>query len=132
MNNQTEKIARDLIKQLEDAWNTADGQAFGEPFTEDADFVAIRGDYHQSREAIAKGHQGIFNTIYKDSRITNVVLQARALTDNVILAHARSDLSAPSGPLTGEHSAVATLVLVHKGGKWQISGFHNTLVAPTQ
>ena len=69
--------------------NAADGQAFGEPFTEDADFVALRGDYHQSQESIAVGHQGIFNTIYKDSRITYVLLQARTLTDNVILAHAR-------------------------------------------
>ena len=120
-----------LSKQLEDAWNAADGQAFGEPFTEDADFVALRGDYHQSQESIAVGHQGIFNTIYKDSRITYVLLQARTLTDNVILAHATSDLRAPSGPLTGEHRAVATLVLVHKDGKWQIAGFHNTLVAPT-
>ena len=132
MSNQAEKIARELIKKLEDAWNAADGQAFGAPCTEDADFVAIRGDYHKSREAIAEGHQSIFNTIYKDSRITYVLLQARTLTDNVILAHARSDLSAPSGPLTGEHSAVATLVVVHRDGKWQIAGFHNTLVAPTQ
>ena len=70
MSDQLEKIAGDLIKQLEDAWNAADDQAFGEPFTKDADFVAIRGDYHKTREAIAGGHQGIFNTIYKDSRIT--------------------------------------------------------------
>ena len=132
MSDQAEKIARELIKQLEEAWNAADGQAFGEPFTEDADFVAIRGDYHQGREAIANGHQGIFNTIYKDSRITYVLLQARTLTDNVILAHARNDLSAPSGPLTGEHIASATLVLVHKDGHWQIAGFHNTIIAPTE
>ena len=26
------------------------------------------GDYHHSREAIAKGHEGIFNSIYKDGR----------------------------------------------------------------
>ena len=132
MSDQLDKIAGDLIKQLEDAWNAADGQAFGEPFTKDADFVAIRGDYHKTREAIAGGHQGIFNTIYKDSRITYVLLQARALADNVILAIVRNDLSAPSGPLTGEHSAMATLVLVQTDGKWQIAGFHNTTVAPTQ
>ena len=43
MSDPAEKIARELIKQLEDAWNAADSQGFGEPFTEDADFVAIRG-----------------------------------------------------------------------------------------
>ena len=132
MSGEAETIARELIIRLEDAWNAANGQAFGEPFTEDADFVDIRGDYHQSRQAIARGHQGILDTIYKDSRITYVLLQARTLTDNVVLAHARTDLSAPSGPLTGEHSAIATLVVVHKDGQWQIAGFHNTIVAPTQ
>lgn len=132
MENQPEKIARELVKQLEDGWNAADGEAFAKPFAEDADYVAVRGDYHRSREAIAKGHQGIFNSIYKGSRVSYELLRARALTDDVILAHARSDLSAPSGPLAGDHSALSTLVLVRKDGGWQIAGFHNTLIAPAR
>ena len=129
MDDQPEKIAHDVIKQLEDSWNTANGEAFGEAFTEDADFIAIRGDYHQGREAIAKGHHAIFNSIYKDSRATYELIRARALSDGVILAQTRSDLSAPSGPLAGEHSSVSTLVLVRDEGAWQVAGFHNTLVA---
>ena len=70
MDDQPEKIACGLINQLEDSWNAADGEAFGEAFTEDADFVAIRGDYHQRREAIARGHHAIFNSIYKGSRVS--------------------------------------------------------------
>jgi len=117
---------------LEDGWNAGDGEAFGKAFTEDADFVAIRGDYHQGREAVAKGHEAIFDSIYKDSQASYGLLQARALGDGIILAHARSDLSAPSGPLSGEHSSVSTLVLVREEEGWRIAGFHNTLVAPTQ
>ncbi len=132
MDDQPEKIACGLINQLEDSWNAADGEAFGEAFTEDADFVAIRGDYHQGREAIARGHHAIFNSIYKGSRVAYELLQARALSDDVIIAQTRGDLSAPSGPLAGEHSSVSTLVLVRDGGEWRIAGFHNTLVAPTQ
>ena len=129
MDDQPEKIAHDVIKQLEDSWNTANGEAFGEAFTEDADFIAIRGDYHQGREAIAKGHHAIFNSIYKDSRATYELIRARALSDDVILAQTRSDLSAPSGPLAGEHSSVSTLVLVRDEGAWLVAGLHNTLVA---
>lgn len=132
MDSQPEKVARGLIKQLEDGWNAADGEAFGEPFAADADFVAVRGDYHRSREAIAKGHHGIFDSIYKDSRVTDELLQARELADGVVLAHTRSDLSVPSGPLAGDHNSTSTLVLVRNGGGWQIAAFHNTLVAPTQ
>ena len=132
MDNQAGEIARNIIKQLEDSWNAADGEAFGEPFARDADFVAIRGDYHRSREAIAKGHHGIFNSIYKDSRVTYELLQAREVADGVILAHAKSNMSVPSGPLAGDHSATSTLVLVQGDGEWQIAGFHNTLVASPQ
>src|SRR5215210_9099988 len=131
MDEQPEKIVRDLLQQMEDGWNAADGETFGKVFTEDADFVAIRGDYHQSREAIAKGHHAIFNSIYKDSRATYELLRARALADDVILAQTQANLSAPAGPLAGEHRSVSTLVLVENEGEWQIAGFHNTLVAPT-
>ena len=80
-------IAETVIKQLEDAWNAADGAAFGEPFAPDADFVNIRGDLHSGKEAIAAGHQQIFDTIYAGSTLRYSVLQARELDDRVILAH---------------------------------------------
>src|SRR5687768_11283512 len=124
-------IARPLIAQLEAAWNAADGAAFSAPFTADADFVAIRGDYHRTREMIAHGHQAIFDTIYKGSTVRYELLQARMLADAVIVAHARSNLQAPAGPLAGQHSAIATLVLTREGESWRIAAFHNTQVATT-
>ena len=123
-------IAREIIQRLEDAWNAADGAAFGAPFAEDADFVTIRGEDHHGREAIAGGHQGIFDTIYRGSAVTYALVRARQLADDVVLAHARSALSVPSGPLAGEHNAISSLVLVRGNGAWQIAAFHNTLVAP--
>ena len=124
-----ERVATELIGRLEQAWNEADGRAFGEPFSADADFVNIRGEYHRGQEAIAAGHQAIFDSIYKDSSVDYELIQARALSGDVILAHAAGVLRAPSGPLAGEHSAVQSLVLVRGGDEWKITGFHNTLVA---
>ena len=34
-----ENVANELIGRLEQAWNEADGRAFGEPFSADANFV---------------------------------------------------------------------------------------------
>lgn len=34
-----ENVANELIGRLEQAWNEADGRAFGEPFSADADLV---------------------------------------------------------------------------------------------
>lgn len=117
-----------IMQRLERAWNSADGAAFGEPFSPSADFVAIRGDLHTGRDAIAAGHQQILGTIYAGSTVRYQVLQARELDDRVILAHARATLSAPSGPLAGEHASTITVVLLKHDDGWDITAFHNTLI----
>ncbi len=117
-----------LIERLQEAWNAADGVAFGAPFAPDADFVTIRGELH-SGPAIAAGHQQIFDTIYADSTVRYAVLQARELEDGIILAHVSGRLSVPAGPTAGEAEALASVVLVPDGDGHQIAAFHNTLVA---
>lgn len=117
-----------VIKRLQDAWNAADGAAFGAPFASDADFVNIRGELH-SGQAIAAGHQQIFDTIYSGSTIRYTVLGARELDDGVILAHVSGTLNAPTGPLAGETAALASVVLVSDGDDHRIAAFHNTVVA---
>lgn len=125
-----EGVAAELIGRLERAWNEADGRAFGEPFAPDADFVTIRGEHLYGREAIAAGHQAIFDSIYKGSSTEFDLTGARELSDVVMLVHTTAVLRAPSGPLAGEHGAVQSLVLVRGGDGWEIAAFHNTLMAP--
>jgi len=120
--------AQTIMQRLEMAWNRAGGAAFGEPFSGDADFVAIRGDLHTGRDAIAAGHQQLFDTIYADSTVRYEVLQARRLDDRVILAHARCSINAPTGPLAGEHASTITVVLLEHDGEYEITAFHNTLI----
>jgi uncharacterized protein (TIGR02246 family) len=122
-------IADSVMKRLQDAWNAADGPAFGAPFAPDADFVNIRGDLHSGREAIAAGHQQIFDTIYAGSTLRYTLLRARELDDGVILAHVRGKLNVPAGPLAGETNALASLVLVRDGDDHRVAAFHNTVVA---
>jgi uncharacterized protein (TIGR02246 family) len=122
-------IAQSVMKRLEDAWNAADGAGFAEPFAVDADFVAIRGDLHTGRRAIAAGHQQIFDTIYAGSTVSLRVLQARELEGGAIVAHVRGEIDAPAGPLAGRHAATASVVLVPRGDDYEITTFHNTLVS---
>jgi uncharacterized protein (TIGR02246 family) len=121
-------IAQAIMQRLEHAWNRADGAAFGEPFSADADFVAIRGDLHAGRDAIAAGHQQILDTIYAGSTVRYQVLRTRELDDRVALAHTRCTINAPSGPLAGEHASTITIVLVKHDGEYEIAAFHNTLI----
>ncbi len=121
-------VAQSVLDRLEAAWNGADGTAFGEPFSADADFVAIRGDLHTGREAIAGGHQFILDQVYAGSTSRYEVLKARRLDDRVVLVHARMTVDSPAGPLPGEHASTATVVLVERDGRYEIAAFHNTLV----
>ncbi|HEX2458672.1 MAG TPA: SgcJ/EcaC family oxidoreductase, partial [Vicinamibacterales bacterium] len=85
-----DQIIADIVNELERAWNAADGIAFARPFAEDADFVNIRGEHHRTREAIAKGHQAIFSTVYKGSVVRLQVAAVRTLAPAVLLAHVKS------------------------------------------
>jgi uncharacterized protein (TIGR02246 family) len=122
-------VAEAIMERLERAWNSADGVAFGEPFSTDADFVAIRGDLHTGRDAIAEGHEQILHTIYAGSTARYQVLQARELDDRAILAHARCTINVPSGPLAGEHASTITIVLLKQNDQFEIAAFHNTLIS---
>jgi uncharacterized protein (TIGR02246 family) len=116
-----------IVSQLESAWNAGDGQAFGAPFTPDADFVTIRAEHFRGRDAIASGHAGIFWTIYAGSVVRYTVESVRLLRPDVALLHVYSILNAPSGPLAGQHMSRFSAVLTRDAGGWQIASFHNTL-----
>jgi uncharacterized protein (TIGR02246 family) len=123
----TEAIATTILEQLEQAWNAGDGAAFGVPFTDESDFVNVRGEHHRGADNIAHGHQAIFDSIYAGSTVRFRLDMARPVA-GTILAVATSTLDAPSGPLQGIHNARFTMVIAEQGDDWRVAAFHNTLV----
>ena len=121
-----------LIHKLESAWNAGDGTAFAVPFALDADFVTIRAEHFQGRDAIAGGHQAIFRSIYAGSKNCYTVESMRLLHPDVALVHVKSVLDAPQGPLAGRHNALFSAVLIRGAAGWQIVSFHNTLAPPPE
>ena len=115
-----------LVQRLESTWNRAEAAGFAAEFAEDADFVNIRGDYFSGRDAVARGHQHIWQGIYAGSTIRYSVVRLRELAPTVLLAHLDAHLHVPAGPLAGDVSAIPSLVLVRAGGDWRIAAFHNT------
>lgn len=116
-----------IVRQLESAWNAADGDAFAAPFAEDADFVNIRAEHHRGRPAIAAGHTAIFRGIYAGSTNQLTLEAARLLRPDVALARVLATLDCPTGPLAGRHRARFTMVLTKGPNGWEIASFHNTL-----
>jgi uncharacterized protein (TIGR02246 family) len=119
-----------IIRKLESAWNVGDGTALAAPFAPDADFVTIRAEHFQGRDAIAAGHQAIFRSIYAGSENRYTVESMRLLHPDVSLVHVSSALNAPQGPLAGRHNALFSAVLIRTTTGWQITSFHNTLAPP--
>lgn len=125
------QVLAGTLETMQAAWNRGDAVAFGALFTDDAEFVDIRGGYHRGRVAIEQGHAGIFATIYKGSRLTCRPLDARAIASDVIIAHGCTELVTTSGMLAGK-TALHTLVFVKKNDRWLATAFHNMIIADGQ
>jgi uncharacterized protein (TIGR02246 family) len=118
-----------IVYRLRDGWNAGDGRAFAAPFAEDADYVIVNGVRIKGRGAIEAGHQQIFDTIYKNSRISATVESVRFLCDNVAIAHVQWQLKYRENNTERDSKAMNSLVLKKENRQWVITAFHNTPVA---
>ena len=124
-------VALEVLDRLEQAWNDADGEAFGSNYAPEASFVNIRGEHIVGRAAIAAGHTGIFTTIYAGSVNRMNLARATEISEGIVLAVSVSTLDCPSGPLAGVHTAMSTNIIsttIDGDGRPQIVSTHNTLV----
>ena len=127
-----EAAIRENVRQLEAGWNAKSGAQFAGPFADDADYVVINGSHIKGREAIARGHQRIFDTIYKKSTIGLSVKQVRMLRPDVAVVHVTGTNKVPRGAETQTGEAFITLVMTKESGAWKITAFHNTEVKPAR
>lgn len=123
-----ETALKQVVKQVEDGWNAHDGKAFAAPFASDADYVVVNGMQIKGREAIEKGHVGIFTSIYKDSHNTGTVKSIRFLRPGVAVVHVEWNLEYTAGGQPTKAKAINTMVMTKDGGKWSIAAFQNTPV----
>ena len=127
-NNQAadEAAMRESVKQMETGWNTKSGALFAKPFAEDADYVVINGMYFKGRAAIETAHQRIFDTVFKDTKITLTVKQIRFLRQDVAVVHASGHRDGPTDEL--KQDAMLTLVMTKEKQGWVIAAFQNTQI----
>src|SRR5215211_7118712 len=112
-------VATTVLAQLQEGWNAADGARYGVPFAERSDFVTVRGEHVRGSQAIAAGHQGIFDTIYRGSTVALELDDAHQVAPGVVVAVASSTLDVPSGALQGRHHSRMTLTMTEADDAWQ-------------
>jgi uncharacterized protein (TIGR02246 family) len=124
-----EKALRELFQQILDGWNQGDGQAFAASFTEDADYIVVNGMYLKGREAIAAGHQQIFETFYRGSQLEGSIKSIRFLSDDVALLHLHGRPRLPGQALPApEQYSIQTLISIRQAERWWFTAFQNTLI----
>jgi len=116
----------ELVRVLEDAWNSSNSQRFASVFAEDADFITVMGKHYNSRQLIDTGHRVIFDTIYKGSRNHYSIEGVRFVRPDVVVVFVRAQLDLADGRTI---SARPTMVLTKENGKWQVAVLQNTVVA---
>ncbi len=119
---------RELVKTLEDGWAKKDGNLFAKPFAENADYVVINGMYLQGKTAIAKGHQGIFDSFYKETNIKTEVQNIRYIRPDIAIVHFTSHLTGTSNGQNLDGKGLITITVDKSNGSWQIDAFQNTQV----
>lgn len=124
-----EAAIRNNIKEMQAAWKSKNGARYAQVFAEDADFVVITGNYVKGRAEIARGHQQIFDTIFKETTITLNVKQIRFLRPDVAVVHVTGRREGPTKELT--KGAIVTMVMTKGEDGWKVAAFQNT-AAPLQ
>ena len=123
---QDELAVRNLVDGLVAGWNAHDGTAFARPFAADADFTNVMGLRARGRETIARGHDEIFATLFKDTTLAATIEQIRFLRADVAAAEVAFTLRMKDGtPWKGFPRSLVSFVAVRDGSSWSIAVFRN-------
>ncbi len=122
------------VQSFVDAWNQHDMDALAALFTEDADFVNVRGTRWVGRSAIREGHAAAHATIFKNSQLGILELSVRFLKPDVAVARWACELTGqttPAGEAVPPRRAIPTFVMTKTHDRWLIVVGQNTDIVPT-
>jgi uncharacterized protein (TIGR02246 family) len=130
MTNQKDLMSiNELFAQLSKSWNIGDGIAYGNCFTEDADYVTFMGQRLKGREQITEVHQMLFNGPLKGSIMISTSssdIQPRFITPEVAIIHAIGEVQlAQPAQDPNDRGSINTNVVLKQNGEWKITAFHN-------
>jgi uncharacterized protein (TIGR02246 family) len=114
-----------LVATYADAWNRGDGAGFASVFAQDADFTSIRLDRVHNRADLAAGHQAIFDTVYKGTRLQADVESIRYVRPDVAVLNVDGQLVQADGVPVARRRSHALAVAERLVDGWRIVAFQN-------
>jgi uncharacterized protein (TIGR02246 family) len=117
-----------LLAGLADSWARGDAKAYGELFSEDAQYVEAPGRRVRGRAAIAQSHQHIFDTFFRHTRIsgrTPAVIR-QVVPEVVLIESSGAVLFAGEDEKRVPPNGIMTMVAKRGEQGWRIVSFQNT------
>ena len=116
---------RHLVDLFTEGWNAKDGAACARPFAADADFVNIMGLRAQGRDLIARGHDEILSTVFREMQISSTVRSVRFIRPDVAVVDVDFTIQGPGGGPFKLLRSTAGIVATKDGDAWSIVAFRN-------
>jgi uncharacterized protein (TIGR02246 family) len=123
-----EQATDKIVAAMVGAWNSHDAHAFAAIFSPDADFTNVFGMVAQGRAEIEGFHRPIFETMFKESRLTALQTRTRPIRPDVAAADVHWEMSGardPSGGQWPSRRGLMNLLLTCEEGLWSIAVMHN-------
>jgi uncharacterized protein (TIGR02246 family) len=127
----------EILREQTEAWNRSDAVAWAKDFTDDCDFVNLRGGILHGRADLTASIAASFQAAMKGSQLSLTLRQLNLLTPDIALVDTDYDLSGITGVLPGVAVIDGVLntrlkyVAVRRHGHWHFIAGQNTVVLPS-
>jgi uncharacterized protein (TIGR02246 family) len=127
-----------LLAIAQTAWNGGDSVAYADEYTDDADFINIRGQIFEGKAAVQAQHAKIFAGPFKDSTISIVVRKFTLLSDQAAIVDTDQTVTnfkgLPPGIVATAQGTLVThfkyLAVQQVDGTWKFAAGQNTSQLP--
>ncbi|WP_167475852.1 YybH family protein [Nocardia arthritidis] len=132
MNTEDELSIRSALTGQTELWIRHEMDAWGEYFTDDADFITHRGIWWRTREENVQGHKDVPESVLRQkSNYSQRIVSIDAITPDVALVHTTwtwPEHRLPGAARAEDRGGLITLIMVKRDGVWLVRAAHNTRV----
>ena len=130
--NEEQVVAEAMLTRFVEAWNQADGLAYGDGYWPDAELVGPSGTVHTGREAITQTHVDLWAGMFQGSRIQGSVRHLCPLGPDYLLVDLDLEVSRFQQRPPGSHPDAPEDIRAHlkhilerRDGVWRILAAQN-------
>lgn len=131
-------VIQTMLEAQQDAWNKNDNVAYASFFSDDVDFINIRGQIFSGKTAVTQVHAQIFAGPFKGSNISVVIRDFKLLAPRVALVDTDQTVTNYAGLPPGIVPTTTGTLFTHfkymavkqDDGSWKFTSGQNTSVLP--